>query len=42
MIPALVATEFKPWIFFESENLRVSVRFLGDFFPPSVEVDFLL
>ncbi|MEY3916682.1 MAG: hypothetical protein RLZZ140_245 [Pseudomonadota bacterium] len=42
LMPALVATEFKPWIFFESENLRVSARFLGDFFPPSVEVDFLL
>ena len=39
--PALVATEFKPWIFFEPNNLKVSLRFLSDFFPPVVDPEFL-
>lgn len=41
LFPALVATEFRPWIFFEPENLRVSARFLADFFPPQIAPDFL-
>ena len=41
LIPALVATEFKPWIFFETENMKVSSRFLADFFPPVTTPDFL-
>ena len=41
LIPALVATEFKPWIFFEAENMKVSSRFLADFFPPVTTPDFL-
>jgi phosphonate transport system permease protein len=41
LIPALMATEFKPWIFFEAENLKVSSRFLADFFPPATAPDFL-
>lgn len=40
--PALVATEFKPWILFEPENLKVSIRFLADFFPPTSNPEFLL
>lgn len=40
--PALVATEFKPWILFEPENLKVSTRFLADFFPPTSNPEFLL
>lgn len=39
--PALVATEFQPWIFFDPDNLRVSLRFLGDFFPPVYSAEFL-
>ncbi len=41
LAPALVATEFRPWIFFEPENLRVSARFVADFFPPQTAPDFL-
>lgn len=41
LAPALVATEFKPWVFFEPENLRVTRRFLADFFPPKLEPEFL-
>jgi phosphonate transport system permease protein len=39
--PAFVATEFKPWILFEPENLKVSSRFLADFFPPETNPEFL-
>jgi phosphonate transport system permease protein len=42
LVPALVATEFKPWVFFTPDNLKVSTRFLADFFPPKVEPGFLL
>ncbi len=39
--PLLVATEFKPWVFFEPDTLRVTGRFLASFFPPAVSPDFL-
>jgi phosphonate transport system permease protein len=39
--PALVLTEFKPWLMFEPSTLRFTLRFLGDFFPPSIEPQFL-
>ena len=42
LVPALVATEFKPWILLDPENLKVSSRFLADFFPPENKPDFLL
>lgn len=42
LVPALVATEFKPWILLEPENLKVSSQFLGDFFPPATQPEFLL
>ncbi len=42
LVPALIATEFRPWVLLESENLKVSSRFLADFFPPNTEPDFLL
>ena len=42
LMPALVATEFKPWIFFDPDNLKVSMRFLADFFPPALGSEFLL
>ena len=41
LAPALVATEFKPWIFLEPDNLKVTRRFLADFLPPKVESEFL-
>jgi phosphonate transport system permease protein len=40
--PMLVLAEFKPWILFTPESLTPTLRFLGDFFPPKVEPDFLL
>jgi phosphonate transport system permease protein len=41
LIPALISTEFKPWVFFESENLKVTLKFLADFVPPNTKPDFL-
>jgi phosphonate transport system permease protein len=41
LVPALVATEFRPWVMLEGENLKVTARFLGDFFPPKLEPAFL-
>jgi phosphonate transport system permease protein len=41
LVPMLIATEFKPWIFFEPDNLRITLNFLGDFLPPKVEPEFL-
>ncbi len=40
--PLLVLTEFKPWTMFEPASLKPTLHFLGDFFPPKVEPDFLL
>lgn len=40
-IPALIATEFKPWLLFEEQNLKITLKFLGDFFPPSLDPSFL-
>ena len=40
--PMLVLTEFKIWTLFEAGNLRPTLKFLGDFFPPKVEGEFLL
>ena len=39
--PMLVLTEFKPWTLFSPESLRPTLHFLGDFFPPKLEPDFL-
>jgi len=41
MAPALVAVEFKPWVLVEPDNLRITARFVGDFFPPAMSADFL-
>lgn len=41
LVPALISTEFKPWVFFESDNLKVTLKFLGDFFPPNIDPEFL-
>ena len=39
--PLLVATEFRPWVLLEPNSLRVSARFIGSFFPPALEPEFL-
>ena len=39
--PLLVATEFKPWVLLQADSLRFSARFVGSFFPPAMELDFL-
>ena len=39
--PLGVATEFRPWLLFEPESLRVSARFLADFMPPAHAPEFL-
>ena len=41
LAPALALTEFKPWALFEPDSLKSTRRFLGDFFPPKVELEFL-
>jgi len=41
LVPALVATEFKPWVLVQPDNLRVTLRFVGDFFPPRLDGEFL-
>jgi phosphonate transport system permease protein len=40
--PLGVATEFRPWVLLEPDNLKLSAGFIGSFFPPVVEPDFLL
>jgi phosphonate transport system permease protein len=39
--PMLVLTEFKPWTLFEAASLKPTLRFLGDFFPPRGDSEFL-
>ena len=41
LAPALVAVEFKPWLLFEPDNLRITLRFLGDFLPLAHSPEFL-
>ncbi|MCU0951035.1 MAG: ABC transporter permease subunit [Burkholderiaceae bacterium] len=41
LVPMLIATEFRPWVLFEPENLKVTLRFLGDFLPPKTDAEFL-
>ncbi len=40
--PMLVLTEFKPWVLFEPGSLKPTLKFVGDFFPPKIEAEFLL
>jgi phosphonate transport system permease protein len=40
--PALVLSEFKPWVLLEVGNLKPTLKFLADFVPPKVEPEFLL
>jgi phosphonate transport system permease protein len=39
--PMLVLTEFKPWVLFEGDSLKPTLKFLGDFFPPKIEPSFM-
>ena len=39
--PLLVATEFKPWVFFDTGNLKVTGQFVGSFWPPAHDAEFL-
>jgi phosphonate transport system permease protein len=41
LAPMLVAAEFKPWVLFAPDNLKVTLRFLGDFLPPKADAEFL-
>ena len=40
--PMLVLTEFKPWVLWEPGSLKPTLKFIGDFFPPKIEGEFLL
>ncbi|MCU0968035.1 MAG: ABC transporter permease [Rubrivivax sp.] len=39
--PLFVATEFRPWVLFERDNLKVTLQFLGSFVPPAHSAEFL-
>ena len=39
--PALVLTEFKPWVFLEPGAMKPALYFVGDFFPPRTDAEFL-
>jgi phosphonate transport system permease protein len=39
--PMLVATEFRPWVLFERDNLKVTGQFLASFWPPAHDAEFL-
>ncbi len=39
--PALVATEFRPWVLFDDSSLQSTRRFLGSFLPPATGTEFL-
>jgi phosphonate transport system permease protein len=41
LVPMLAATEFKPWVLIEPNNLKVTLKFLGDFFSPKLDAEFL-
>jgi phosphonate transport system permease protein len=39
--PLGVATEFKPWVLVEPDNLRVSAQFIGSYWPLAHDAEFL-
>lgn len=39
--PMLVWTEFKPWQLFEPASLKPTLRFIADFVPPRMDIEFL-
>ena len=40
--PLLILSEFKPWILVEPGALKPTLHFLGDFFPPKLDSEFLI
>jgi phosphonate transport system permease protein len=40
--PLMVATEFKPWVLLDPDNLKPALNFLRDMVPPKVQPEFLL
>jgi phosphonate transport system permease protein len=42
MWPLLVITEFKPWLLWDPSSRKVMGNFIGDFFPPAHDKEFLL
>jgi phosphonate transport system permease protein len=41
LVPALVLSEFKPWVMFDASSLKSTKRFIADFFPPKTDLAFL-
>lgn len=41
LLPALVAVDFRIWLLFEPDNLKITLRFLADFLPPELSREFL-
>ncbi len=39
--PLAVATEFRPWVLVEPQNLKISGQFIASFFPPVANAEFL-
>jgi phosphonate transport system permease protein len=39
--PLLVVGEFKPWVLFEQGNIKPTLKFLSDFFPPKIDAEFM-
>ena len=39
--PLAVATEFRPWVLFEPDNVKISAKFIAGFFPPTGGTEFL-
>ncbi|HEX5739902.1 MAG TPA: ABC transporter permease [Hydrogenophaga sp.] len=39
--PLGVATEFKPWVLLEPDNLKISAQFIGSFWPLAHDAEFL-
>ncbi len=39
--PALMLCEFKPWVLLEPGTLKPAAHFVGDFFPPRADAEFL-
>ena len=39
--PLMQATEFRPWVLLEPDNLRISANFVGTFFPPVTDTEFM-
>lgn len=42
LYPLLVATEFKPWLLFDEQSRKSTLKFLADFFPPAASGEFLI